>query len=364
VTDDVLILMSFLSKDLNRAIMKSLLRGRKDIRALCRDIHRKRSTVFDSLKEMENIGVIQSKKVRTPGRGRNKKEYSIKRFYIPEITRETLFDFLEGKDVRSKSMDLGDMILIGSLSRISPIPPEKIFDLLLSSGVDFKYVLQILIDLASELQIDTDKPDTIEKKSEENTKAAASIYERIVEIIKNRYPIRNEVIQRFIEISKGKIVLTSDSGTKTMLTSDLISVAVRELEITDYEAEYMVPSVLHMLKSNGFTEISYAMIVDLIYLMAKNMKIDCRKPKFYVEGPVVRDFRKFAAITIRDGSVRRKWNAPHIADFLSKRFEIDKESSSFLANLILDRLKFISLESYDISFVESLARELVVEHGL
>ena len=360
--DGVLRLMSFLSKDLDRAILKSLLRSAKDVRTLCRDINRKRSTVFDSLKEMENAGVIQGKKVKTPGRGRNKKEYTIKEFYIPEITRETLLDFLEGKDVKAKSIDFGDMALIGSFSQVSPISPEKIFDYLLSSGVDFKYILQILIDLASEFQVDAET--SVFESAEEHEIILTSLYERIAKIMRDRYPIRDETIQRFIEMGKDVIVLTSRSGSKQLSKDDLIIKAKNELEISEYEAEFIAPAVLHMLKSNGFNEISDEIIVNLMYHMAKNMRIDCRKPDSYVESLEVREFRESKSVIIRDGKNRRKWGAPHLADFLARRLELSKASSEFLANLIIDKLRYISMRSYDISFIESFARELIIEHRI
>jgi len=355
--------MSFLSKDLNRDILKSLLRGPKDVRTLCRDIHRKRSTVFDSLKEMENVGVIKSRKVKTPGRGRNKKEYIVEEFYIPEITKETLLDFLEGKDVKAKSIDFEDMAMIGSYSQVSPVSPEKIFDLLLSSGVDFKYVLQILLDLASVFKAYMEESVFLDKERRHD-KVVSDLYKRIVTIMENRYPIRDEIIQKFTEISKNEIELTSKSGSKSKSVNDLIRIARNELAITDYEAKFIAPAVLHMLKSNGFDEISYAIIVDLMYLMAKNMKIDCRRPKFYAESAVVREFKEYRGIIVREGKIRRKWDALNIADFLSRRLELNRESSSFLANLILDRLKYIDLESYDISFIESLSKELIIEHEI
>lgn len=361
--ENTLKLMEFLSKDLNRAMLKSLLRGPKDVRTLCRDIRRKRSTVFDSLKEMENAGVIKGKKVKTSGRGRNKKEYIVEEFYIPEITRETLLDFLEGKDVKAKSIDFGDMALIGSFSQVSPVSPEKIFDLLLSSGVDFKYILQILLDLTGVFKTDLEELDFLDKEPRHD-KAVSDLYKRIVTIMENRYPIRDEIIQKFTEISKNEIELTSKSGSKSKSVNDLIRIARNELAITDYEAKFIAPAVLHMLKSNGFDEISYAIIVDLMYLMAKNMKIDCRRPKFYAESAVVREFKEYRGIIVREGKIRRKWDALNIADFLSRRLELNRESSSFLANLILDRLKYIDLESYDISFIESLAKELIIEHEI
>lgn len=355
--------MEFLSKDLDRDILKSLLRGPKDVRTLCRDTHRKRSTVFDSLKEMENAGIIKNKKVKTPGRGRNKKEYTIAEFYIPEITKETLLDFLEDKDVKAKSIDFGDMALIGGFSQVSPVSPEKIFDLLLSSGVDFKYVLQILLDLASEFKADMEE-SVFSDKELKHDEVVSDLYRRIVTIMKNRYPIRDEIIQKFTEISKDEIELTSKSGSKRNSTEDLINIAENELGITYYEAEFIAPAVLHMLKSNGFTKVSYAILVDLMYLIAENMKIDCRRPKFYVESPIVREFKEYTGIMVRDGNVRRKWGALHIADFLSRRLELSIESSNLLANLIIDRLKYINLGSYDISFIESLAKELIIEHSI
>lgn len=361
--DSILKLMSFLSNDLDRSILKSLLRGPKDIRTLCRDINRKRSTVFDNLKEMEENGVIQSNKVKTPGRGRNKKEYTLKEFYIPEITKGTLLDFLEGKDVKAKSLDFGDMALIGGFSQMFPVPPEKIFDLLLSSGVDFKYILQIILDLVSEYQ-DGIEGLEVGSNSEEHDKSVTALYNRIAEIMQNRYPIRNEAIEKFIEVSKDEIVLTSQSGTKKISTKDLVSIAIRELGILEYEAEFIAPAIIHMLKSHEFSEMSYAIIVDLLYLMAKNMKIDCKESKFYIESLVVREFKEYKKIEVRDGSVIRKWGALQIADFLSRRLELSQNPSKFLANMILHRLKYIDLESYDISFIESLARELIREHRI
>lgn len=356
--------MSFLSKDLNRNILKSLLRGSKDVRTLCRDIHRKRSTVFDSLKEMENAGVIQGRKVKTPGRGRNKKEYIVNEFYIPEIRKGTLLDFLEGKDVEAKSIDFGDMALIGSFSHVSPVSPEEIFDLLLSSGVDFRYVLQIILDLASEYQSEMEISSDSDQKSEPLDNVVKKLYERITEIMQARYPIRKEVIQKFIEISKSEIILTSESGSKCESVDSLIDIAKNELGITNYEAGFIAPAVLHMLKSNGFTTIDYTMVVDLMYLAARNMKIPCKKPRFYIESPTVREFKEHKRIMIREGKSRTQWGAIHIADFLSRRLETDRKASDFLANLILDKLKYVNLESYDISFVESLAKELILEHGM
>jgi len=363
-TDGILKLIEFLSKDLNRNILKSLLRSPKDVRTLCRDIHKKRSTVFDNLKEMEKAGLIKSRKVKTPGRGRNKKEYTVAEFYIPEIKKGTLLDFLEGKEVKAKSIDFEDMALIGSFSQVSPVSPEKIFDLLLSSGVDFKYVLQILLDLASDFQMEEEKSVMHRRKQEVENRVVEDLYERIANIMRNRYPIHDEIVDRFIEISKDEIVLTSKAGPKRQSINDLVMVAENELGITDYEAKFIAPAVLHMLKTSGFNEISYAVIVDLMYLMAKNMEITCRKPKFYVESPVVREFREYSSIVVRDGKTRRKWGALHIADFLSRTLELNKDSSNFLANLILDRLKYINLKNYDISFIELFARELMLEHNL
>jgi predicted transcriptional regulator len=351
-------LISFLSKDLNREILRSLLRGQKDVRSLCRDIHKKRSTVFDSLKEMENEGVIQSRKVKTPGRGRNKKEYSIKEFHIPELTAETLLDFLEGKDINAKSIDSGDLALIGSFSQISPIAPEKICNLLLSSGVDLKYVFQILLDLASQFPLH-ESSDILQIESEHLSEAVPNMWYKIATIMEDRYPIRSEVVEKFLEMSEDEIVLTSLSESKKVSISDLTKKIKNELNITDYEAEFIAPAVLHMLKSNGFNEISDAVMVDLMYLMAKNMKIDCEKPRSYVENQVVREFTEHENILIREGAKTRKWDISRTSDFILKRFELSRESSRFLASLVLDRLEYIGLESYDISFIESLTQELI-----
>ena len=364
MNDHILKLIEFLSRDLNRDILKSLLRGPKDMRTLCRDIHKKRSTVFDSLKEMENAGVVKSRKVKTPNRGRNKKEYTVAEFYMPEIKRETLLDFLDGKDVKAKSLDFGDMALIGSFSQVSPVPPKKIFDLLLSSGVDFKYTLQILLDLISEFQVDIEEIWSFERKPRTQEEIISNMYKRIINIMQKRYPIRDEVIQKFTEISKDEITLTSQSGSRLISVEDLIRIAKNELGIINYEAEFIAPRVFQMLKTNNFDEISYIMVVDLMYFMAKNVNISCRKPKFYVESPIVRKFKEYQGIMVRDSNVTRKWGAFQIADYLSRRLELNNESSNFLANLILDRLKYINLESYDISFIESLAKEFIVEHNI
>jgi predicted transcriptional regulator len=355
---------SFLSRDLNRDILKSLLKNPKDMRTLCRDIHRKRSTIFDALKEMEEAGVIQSKKVKTPGRGRNKKEYTVKEFYMPEITRETLLDFLEGKDVKAKSMDSSDMALIAGFSQIAPVSSERIFDLLLSSGVDLKYVLQILLDLASEFQ--TVRHDGIpEEKEQENiTESVSNLYRRIVEIMRVRYPIRSEVVEKFIEISKEEIILTSESGAKVLSLDNLAEIAADELLISDYEAQFVAAKVLHMLKSTGLSTVSLAIVVDLMYSLSQNLKIDCRKPKFYLENPTIPEFRGYDHIVIRDGSLKKKWSAPHIADYLSRRLRLKRESSLFVAKILLDKLKYVNLGSYDISFIESLATEILLEHNI
>jgi predicted transcriptional regulator len=351
-------LMSFLSKDLNREILKSLIRSPKDMRSLCRDIHKKRSTVFDSIKEMESVGVIQSKKVKTPGRGRNRKEYSVKEFYVPEITRETLLDFLEGKDVQAKSMDSGDMALIGSFSQVSPVTPERICNLLLSSGVDLKYVFQILLDLASRFLLH-ESSDTLQIELEHLPEAVPNMWHKIAVIMEDRYPIRPEVVEKFLEMSEDEIVLTSLSESKKVSISDLTRKIRNELNITEYEAEFIAPAVLHMLKSNGFNEISDVVMVDLMYLLAKNMKIDCEKPRSYVEGQVVGEFTAHENILVREGTKTRKWDISRTSDFILKRFELNRESSRFLASLILDKLEYIGLGSYDISFIESLTQELI-----
>lgn len=357
-------LMSFLSKDLNRDILKSLLRTPKDMRTLYRDIHRKRSTIFDALREMEKVGVVQSRKVSTPGRGRNKKEYTVKQFYIPEITRDTLLDFLEGKDVRAKSMDSSDMALIAGFSQVSSVSPERIFDLLLSSGVDFKYVLQILIDLASEFQVVGKNSAPNREEQEDQIESNSDLYGRVVEIMRVKYPIRQEVIEKFIEVSRDEIVLTSESGSKILSLSDLIRIAADELLISDYEAQFVAARILHMLKSTGLDTASLAVVVNLMYLLSRNLNINCRRPKLYLENPVIPEIRSYDHVVVRDGSLKKKWSALHIADYLSRRLRLKRESSLFLARILLDKLKYVNLGSYDISFIESLATEILLEHNI
>ncbi|MGC1120804.1 MAG: hypothetical protein WBA22_06890 [Candidatus Methanofastidiosia archaeon] len=340
--------MALLEKEINREVLKLLLHGPKDFNSICRDIRKSRSAVFGSLGDLQKTGMIDRRKIDDENRGRPGYEYFIKNFHIPELTRTNLLDFLSGIDFTSKFITLTEISFIDDLSRYIPVSTEFFLNLMLSSGIRFKYAIQILVELGSQLDHRLDY---------------SGLIQTTMKIIKEKYPIEEKTLERFLEKSGKEPIVFSD-GTRVELTKDEAKrIAMKELGLEDFEAEYIVSNILISLRLLGINEVPYAPLVNFMYTFAENHDMTCKKTPFFFNTTEF-SISKSLMITIFIKNKEEKWSSSNFSDYLRRNKNFGEIKCNFLANLVMEKLLIMGLRRYNIEFVDSLSDELARNHKI
>ena len=340
--------MALLEKETNREILKLLLHGDKDFRSLCRDIKKSRSAVFDSLKDLLEAEMVGRRRIEDESKGRPRYEYYAKNFYIPHLSRTNLLDFLDMKDVSSKFLTLTEISAIDDLSRYIPVSTESFLNLMLSSGITFKYAIQVMVELGSQLEKNLDYSEFVSKT---------------LEVMMENYPIDELSLERFKKKASMEIEAFSENNTIDLTIEEAKGIATKELETLKPEAKFIASNILMALRLLGIDKIPYTTLVNLMYIFAENTGIPCRKtPYFYnvTKSPVLEGL----AVTVIVKDKREKWSLVNFSDYLLRNRYLEKNKCDFLANLMIEKFLMMGLKEYDIEFIESLSRELLREFGI
>jgi hypothetical protein len=338
--------MRLLTRDLTRGIIRSLLKSPKDLRTLCQEVGKRKTAVYEAVRDLVNARIASERFLKTGGIGRTKKEYSINEISIPAISQDIMLDFLEGKDISSKSVGVSDVsIALDMLSERAPVSPFEILVEMLRSKIEPKYAIQILIDLGSSIG--------------ETSKDYEGFIEDVIGLMSERYPIEKDSIRIFASMATRTISVDSSDLELTLGIEDLAKIAGNELNLNDYASEFIASKALFEVKILGFEKIGYEFLVILMYINATQMGIECKKPDYYVESLMTRRADSPAEIYVREGSRVNLWKAIQITDFLQRRFRIEKETAAFLSRDLLEQIRYFEFDSYDISFIEALTKEIM-----
>ena len=352
-TEKILKIMKLLSRELTREIVRSLLKGPKDLRTLCQEVDRRKTTAYEALKELVKAQIVSERFVKTESVGRTKKEYSIKEISIPPIPQNVMLDFLEKKDISSKSLGISDVgIALDMLSERAPVPLFIISNEMLQSGIELKYAIQVLVDLGSSANF-------------ENTcESYENFINAIIKLMKERYPIEKNSIETFAKIATKTINVVSSDEELILKIEDLAKIAKNELKLTDYESEFLASRILYEIKIFGLKKIEYEFLVILMYVHAKQMGIECKRPDYYVKSSITKEIDTPLEISVREGNKVHSWGMVQISDFFQRRFKIEKEKAKFLSKDLLEHLRYLKFDKYDISFIEMLGKEIMRKRGI
>lgn len=351
-TDSILEKMRILNGDTNRKILELLLQGPKDFKSLKRESGLSRSTIFDSLKVLMEQDIIKRELLQDQSKGRPAYEYSVKDFYLPELTKTNLLDFLKGMDLDAKSVRLIDLSILDDLIEIFPVPIEFILYMMISSGFKFNHAFQILIDLRPDLKDEAKYNEIINK---------------IIFIAEKRYPIDEIALEIFEERSTKEIFIISEKEEKISTLEDLKNIALSELQIMEIEADYLAQDVWMTLVIMGIYEIEYPSLVNLMYILAKNTKIICKRPPYFHQAINLPDFKELKNIILIESGRKVKqleeipWSSIEISRYLKRKMNFDKIKCDLLANIIVEKLYILGLEKYSFSFLDYLVKELIRE---
>ena len=377
----IISLMKYLSKSTSRQIIRLILESPKDLYQLCRSTKKKKSTVFEIVKKLEEIGIIKSNLIKVGKYGRKKKQYYIDDIQIPRITRNTMLDFLQGKEITFKEELIEFVEIMEGLENVNILFPEDIktklspeillIDLV-NAGLALKEILPIFLDIRDKIGLETNYHD---------------IRKKILEILVSKgFP--EEKIKTYSRIMERDIMMRFYSGEfEPRKIDDLISVAENELNVNTYEAIFIVENSIRILKSLDINFIEYPHFVMFMYFLAQARSIPCKKPEFLQvfmpeecelfvaknkEGHQLEKFtlppifeKNFPApeqINVLD-SVNKSWSREDIANHLLSIFGLEHDRAELLSYEILEKLKYINLPQYSQAFLGELIRELLRVHG-
>ncbi|KYK32998.1 MAG: hypothetical protein AYK18_15165 [Theionarchaea archaeon DG-70] len=334
--------MALLDKEINREVLRLLLQGDKSFNSLCRDINKSRSAIFTCLKDLQKTKMVGRRRIMDEKKGRPGYEYYIKNFHIPELTRTNFLDFLNGKDVSSKFLTLTEISAIDDLSRYMPVSIESFLNLMLSSGIAFKYAIQMMVELGSHLEKNISYDELISET---------------LGIIKEKYPIENSVIERFKNRATEELKVLSKSGAMDLTMEKAEKIVAKELEIERFEAKYIASNILVALRLLGISEIPYTTLVNLMYIFMENIGIPCRRTPHFYNVAKFPDLES-SAVTVIVKNKKKKWSLINFSDYLLRNKNLEKNKCNFLAYLMIEKLLILGLEEYSIEFVDLLSREL------
>ncbi|MBU7028546.1 MAG: hypothetical protein HXS48_16550 [Theionarchaea archaeon] len=379
--NETIILMRYLSRSPSRQIIRLVLESPKDLYEICKLTKKKKSTIFEILKNLEDDAVIKSRLIKVGKYGRMRKQYYIEDIQIPRITRKTMLDFLQGKEIAFKEELFEFVEIMESLENVSisfsdgirtKLSPEFVLIEILNAGLALKEILPIFLDLRDRIGFETDYDE---------------IRNKILEILKeNKYP--EEKIRRYSQMIKKDIVVRSLSNKlETRNINDLVTIAENELNVNPYEAIFIVENSMKILKSLDVNSIGYLHLVMFIYFFAQARSIPCKKPDFLQilmpeeyelfiakKNGKTEQFERFTLPPIFEKNFSTpeqikvldyengNWTRGDLVNYLLSNFELEYDEAELLSYEILDKIKYLNLHQYSRMFLDSLIKELLRSH--
>jgi len=377
-----ILLMKYLSRPTSRQIIRLILESPRDLYEICKLTGKKKSTVFEVSKKLEEDGIIKSRPRKVGKYGRKKKQYYIDDIQIPRITRATMLDFLQGREIAFKEELIEFIEIMKSLENVTivfsdgiraKLSPEILFVEILNAGFALKEVLPIFLDLRDRIGFETDYND---------------VRDKILEILREK-KFSEEKIQSYSQIiKKGIMVRFSPDKVETRKMSDLISIVENELNVNPYEAIFIVENSMKILKPLDVNFIEYPHLVMFMYFLARARSIPCRKPdflqiylpeecelfiaemkgdtkkliKFILPPFFEKNFSTPEQIRVLD-SENESWTRENILNHLLSNFRLEHDKAELLSYEILDKMKYLNLHQYSQTFLDSLVKELLRVHG-
>lgn len=376
-------LMKYLSRPTSRRIIILILESPKDLFEICKITKKKKSTVFETIKELEDSSIIKSCLIKVGKYGRKKKQYYIEDIQIPRITKETMLDFLEGKEISFKEELIEFIEIMRSLENVNisftediktKLSPEILSIEMINAGLTLKEILPIFSDLRDRIGFETNYDE---------------IRAEILDILKEK-ELLEEKIQAYSQIMKKDTMIRFSSGKlETRKMSELVSIAENELNVSTYEAIFIVENSVRILRSLDVNFIEYPHLVMFMYFMAQASSIPCKKPDFLqifmpeeyeifisrMKGET-KEFEKFALPPIfeknfpvieqikvlRDES-ELTWTHKDIFNHLVSNFGLENDEAELLSHEVLDKMKYLNLRQCSQMFLDSLIKELLRAHG-
>jgi len=376
-----ILLMKYLSRPASRQIIGLILESPKDLTEICKLTKKKKSTVFEMLKNLEEDGILKSRLIKVGKYGRKRRQYYIDDIQIPRLTKKTMLDFLQGKEIAFKEELIEFIEILKSLENvnikfsddiIAKFSLEILLIELINVGFTLKEIFPIFLDLRDRIRFETDY-DNVRNK--------------ILKILKEKqFP--EEKIESYSQIMKKDIKVRFSSGRyEIRKMNDLVSIAENELNVNIYEAIFIVENSIKILKSLDVNFIEYSHLVMFMYFFAQARSIPCRKPDFLrilmpeeceifiakTKGetkqlekltlpPVFeKSFPSLEQIGVLDSE--NEWTREDIMNYLLSNFELEYGKAELLSYEILDKTKYLNLHEYSQMFLDSLIRELLRVHG-
>jgi len=380
--NETVILMKYLSRTTSRQIIRLILESPRDLYEICKLTGKKKSTVFEVLKKLEEDGIIKSCPRKVGKYGRKKKQYYIDNIQIPRITRATMLDFLQGREIAFKEELIEFVEIMESLENVTivfsdgiraKLSPEILFIEILNAGFTLKEILPIFLDLRDRIGFETDYDD---------------IRNKILEILKEKRFLEEKIQSYSQIIEKGIMIRFSSDRLETRKMNDLVAIAENELNVNTYEAIFIVENSMKILKSLDVKFIEYPHLVMFMYFLAQERSIPCKKPDFlqiYVPGECelfiaktkgeTKKYEKFILppffeksfstpkqIRVLD-SENEGWTHEDILNHLLSNFRLEHDKAKLLSYEILEKMKYLNLPQYSQTFLDSLVKELLRVHG-
>jgi len=380
--NETIVLMKYLSRSTSRQIIGLILESPRDLYEICKLIGRKKSTVFDTLKKLTEDGIIKSRLTIVGKHGMRRRQYYIDDIKIPKMTRATMLDFLQGREIAFREELIEFVEIMESLENVTVVfpdgiraklSPEILFVEILNAGFTLKEILPIFLDLRDRIEFETDYD---------------GIRNKILEILKEKR-FSEEKIKSYSQVTeKGIMVRFSSSRLETRKMSDLISIAENELAVNTYEAIFIVENSMKILKPLDVNFIEYSHLVMFMYFLARARSIPCRKPdflqiylpeecelfiarmkgdtkkyeKFILPPFFEKNFSAPEQIRVLD-SENESWTREDILNHLLSNFRLEHDKAELLSYEILDKMKYLNLHQYSQTFLDSLVKELLRVHG-
>lgn len=377
-----IVLMKYLSRPTSRRIIRLILESPRDLYEICKLTKKKKSTVFEILKGLEENNIIKSHLIKVGKYGRKKKQYYIDDIQIPRMTKETMLDFLEGKEIGFREELIEFVEIMQSLENVnvsfsedikSKLSPEILLVDMLNADFTLKEILPVFLDLRDKIGFDTNYDD---------------IRTKILEILREKQFLE-EKIRNYSDITKKNLMIRfSSDQLESREMNDLISIAESELNVNTYEAIFIVENSIRILKSLDINFVEYPHLVMFLYFFAQGRSIPCKKPDFlqifvpeecqlfiarsegetrklakFTLPPIFeRSFSDSVQIRILD-SKNGIWTRKDIANYLLSNFRLEYDRAELLSYEILDKIKYLNLFQYSQDFLDTLIKELSREHG-
>lgn len=375
-----ILLMKYLSRSTSRQIIRFILESPKDLYQICKLTKKKKSTVFEVLKRLEEIGIIKSHLIKVGKYGRKKKQYFIDNIQIPRITRKTMLDFLQGKEITFKEELIEFVEIMESLEDVNirfpediktKLSPEILLIDMLNAGLTLKEILPIFLDIRDKIGFETNYDN---------------IKEKILEILISR-GFSEEKIKTYSQIIKKDIMIRFFSDElEARKMEDLISVVENELNINTYEAIFIVENSIRTLKSLDVDFIEYPHLIMFMYFLAQARSIPCKKPDFLQifmleEGELFiaknkkgDKLEKFTLPPIFEksfsvpeqirvlGSENKGWAREDVVGYLLSTFGLEHDKAELISYEVFEKVKYLNLSQYSQDFLDGLIRELLRAH--